>query len=406
MVFVLAWKKILNMLNDLRTHLAPYALRKPVSHLVRPLLKRPTVRHAGRMAHVYYEPNRISFSQIYPLFFHAAAIHERHDVALRAFPVSEALAGHSHGGADIIIFQPWFTTDPDRLKATLARLRQQNPEATIAFFDSFAHNDLRLGRHVDPLIDLYVKKSLFRDRSLYQVPRRGDTNLTEYYGDLYGIDQPLVDWETPEAILPKLRTGANFLTAPQFASPLVKTPRLEHTPKIHDIHARMATKGSPWYQAMREAALSAVKSSGAGRILTEGSVPWAEYMREMRAARLCFSPFGYGEICWRDIEAFMTGSVLLKPDMSHLETRPDLYVAGETYLPVKWDFSDLGDVARKALADSERCVAIAETAYERMHIYIAKAGFADHMHYLFTAKQMPQAGNCRDGKAYAKDAPK
>ena len=49
----------------------------------------------------------------------------------------------------------------------------------------------------------------------------------------------------------------------------------------------------------------------------------------------------------------MTGAVLVKPDMSHLETLPDLYRPGETYLPVRWDFSDLGDVVGSALADAD-----------------------------------------------------
>ena len=41
-----------------------------------------------------------------------------------------------------------------------------------------------------------------------------------------------------------------------------------------------------------------------------------------RESKLCFSPFGYGEVCWRDFEAMSTGAVLVKPDMSHLQARP------------------------------------------------------------------------------------
>ena len=62
------------------------------------------------------------------------------------------------------------------------------------------------------------------------------------------------------------------------------------------------------------------------------------FLEEMRQSKLCWSPFGYGELCWRDIEAYMTGAVLIKPDVSHLGSLPDLYRPHETYLPVRWDF--------------------------------------------------------------------
>ena len=36
----------------------------------------------------------------------------------------------------------------------------------------------------------------------------------------------------------------------------------------------------------------------------------------------------------------MSGCVLIKPDMSHLETWPDFYIPNLTYIPFKWDLSD------------------------------------------------------------------
>ena len=56
-----------------------------------------------------------------------------------------------------------------------------------------------------------------------------------------------------------------------------------------------------------------------------------------------------GEPSYKDFEVIINGAALLKPDVSHMETWPDLYVAGETYLPFNWDCSDLEDVLHKAL---------------------------------------------------------
>ena len=68
-----------------------------------------------------------------------------------------------------------------------------------------------------------------------------------------------------------------------------------------------------------------------------------EYYQEMTSSKICISPFGYGEICWRDFEAMLCGCLVIKPDMSHVETNPDIFKPFKTYVPVEWDFSDLED---------------------------------------------------------------
>ena len=66
--------------------------------------------------------------------------------------------------------------------------------------------------------------------------------------------------------------------------------------------------------------------------------------REVLRYRL--SPFGIGEVCFRDFEAVHHECLLVKPSMAHIETRPNIYIPGETYVPVRWDFSDLADICR------------------------------------------------------------
>ena len=53
------------------------------------------------------------------------------------------------------------------------------------------------------------------------------------------------------------------------------------------------------------------------------------------------SPYGLGEICYRDFEILFSGCVMIKPNMSHLKTWPNIYRPIETYIPCRWDFSDL-----------------------------------------------------------------
>jgi hypothetical protein len=73
----------------------------------------------------------------------------------------------------------------------------------------------------------------------------------------------------------------------------------------------------------------------------------------------------------------MTGAVLIKPNVSHLDSLPDLYRPHETYLPVRWDFSDFEDVVRNALANPEDLRRIALTAFQACRDYLNKGRFVD-----------------------------
>ena len=352
------------------------------SYLARPFSRRTSGQH--RLL-IYYNPAEISFVQVYPFIAWRRALAQAYGTQIRAVPVDRFLNQECaiHRQADTILVGPWFTTSPDLLSERLAHMREVNPKAVIGFLDSYAANDLRLAKAVDPYIDWYLKKSFFKEREQHLVAFRGDTNLTQYYGDLYGISAEPVDWQVPSSILAKLRLSPNFLTAPQFLGHFPKGQVPKQAGRALDMQTRLGKKGTPWYSAMREDALQRTNAlPGVTRSSAE-RVNYKVYMDEMRRSRLCFSPFGYGELCWRDIEAFQTGAVLIKPDMDHLDTLPDLYVPEETYLPVKWDFSDLEDVVQRALADDDLRQRLAINAYERCADYLSGTSFISDMSFLF-----------------------
>jgi len=98
-------------------------------------------------------------------------------------------------------------------------------------------------------------------------------------------------------------------------------------------------------------------------VMPEARVTRDEYYQEMMRSKICISPFGYGEICWRDFEAGLCGCLLIKPDMSHVETNPDIFKPYKTYVPVKWDFSDLEEKCVYYLThEGERKLIIAEAS--------------------------------------------
>lgn len=345
----------------------------------RSILGGPFLPGTDRRLLIYYHPNAICWANIYPFLHHARDFHRAHRIGIRALPIGRLLQDGPRRDADIVLIQPWFTESAQAIGTAVAACRDRLPQARIAFVDSFAHTDLRFGTQVEPCVNLYLRKALFRDRREFLIPRRGDTNLTEYYSDLYGIEagEP-VDWHVPEPLLGKLGLLQNFLMAPSMMRAF-REPLPEIADRPIDLNLRIAARGTPWYEAMRRDAIATARSLPGISVTSEDRIPHDRFLDEMRQCRLCFSPFGYGEICWRDIEAFLTGAVLIKPDMGHLDTLPDLYRPGETYLPVRWDFADLDEVVSAALADADLRRRIALNAHDACRAYLGTGAFVMDM---------------------------
>jgi hypothetical protein len=91
----------------------------------------------------------------------------------------------------------------------------------------------------------------------------------------------------------------------------------------------------------------------------------AKYLNEMARSKFLFSPFGWGEICYRDFEILLSGSTLVKPSMEHLNTFPQYYFPQQTYVPLKWDMSDAEQVLESlASTDNEKLQIMAKNGQE------------------------------------------
>ncbi|MEM9433533.1 MAG: glycosyltransferase family 1 protein [Pseudomonadota bacterium] len=364
---------------------AENVLTRYVGSTARAFLARPFPRKSNRRLVFYYELKAISFTQANPFIYYADQMRARYGVDVRCIPNSELLKGHvpRHDSADIVLLQTWFDLDSDALGRVIGLVREANPSAQISFVDSFAHSDIRQAQALEPEISFYIKKSRLRQESDIFRAFRGDTNLTEFYGDLYGISAEPVDWQVPRNILPKLRLSPNFFTAPRFLKAFARSDMPAWGGRPLDIQTRFGINGSPWYKAMRQDALDKVRGIKGLKLSPADRVSYRDYMIEMRQSKICFSPHGYGELCWRDIEGILSGAVLVKPNMDHLESLPDLYRSDETYLPVRWDFEDLEPVIHRLLHDEDLCRYLSENAFRAVQDYVQNARFVDDMAFLF-----------------------
>ena len=69
----------------------------------------------------------------------------------------------------------------------------------------------------------------------------------------------------------------------------------------------------------------------------------------MASSKIILAPLGYGEMAPRDIESAIFGSILVKPDLGYIDTKPNIFyptqIGGDpaTYVNVKYDWSNLID---------------------------------------------------------------
>lgn len=100
-----------------------------------------------------------------------------------------------------------------------------------------------------------------------------------------------------------------------------------------------------WHRTKAREAVQGLANMMPGQVLCGQSIPHFEYCREMWQSKAVLSPWGWGEACYRDYEAMLMGAVLIKPDTDYVDSWPDIYHSGETYVPCSLDFSDLPGIA-------------------------------------------------------------
>ena len=212
-----------------------------------------------------------------------------------------------------------------------------------------------------PFVDLYLKKQVLKDRRRYLTEIWGGKIQCEYYHEMLGIDDPEVHKGEPflalqsEEDLEKLRISwnvgcSNWSTGNMYMQ-LFHPYNFAHydfmdpkSGKEIDAHFR-GSAHSPIAGYQRKRTIELLEGvKGLNIPNPRKRVPNEEYNRELRSTKLVCSPFGWGEICTRDFEAFVYGAALVKPSMEHMDTFPQWFIPNETYIPVKWDFSDFTEI--------------------------------------------------------------
>ena len=269
-----------------------------------------------------------------------------------------------------------FLTPKTEALDKIARLRRLFPHPVrLIYFDGDDDSCIQWPELLDD-VDIYVKKHMFSDPTWYQQQFAGKSNLTDYVSRLHGYsfadDAIPYSGVVPAEQMYKVVLGYNIGLDTKITDLFRTTKPSSEADKTVDVMCRAPCKPEAWIYPFRvplNDALKPLADQGYNVNVPNERAGQHGYYQEMRSARICVSPFGYGELCWRDFEAVLMGCLLLKPDMGHVRTEPNIFVAGETYVPVRWDFSDLPEVCARYLADDAARKAITARAYQVLADY-------------------------------------
>lgn len=321
-----------------------------------------------------------------PIHRHATLLARRFGISVEALPLQRLMTQGPAAlrGAEILgLMLPYDMPPADEARIVSAIISPlRNAGTKVILFDG--DDDLGiLWPEVLKSADLCVKKHVFAERSEYQRRMIGKSNLTDHVARAFGWSFednmiPASGGHGPDAIA-RIRTGWNIALDDKIVDLARDMPRPRAEGRTIDILCRASVGPEIWTYPLRNGAVAAIEAL-AGRFAVHAPtdrVSQGDYYQEMLCSRMSLSPYGFGEICWRDFETMLCGCLLIKPDMSHLETAPDLFVPGETYVPVAWDYSDLGDVVARYLSDEKARDDIAHTARRRLLDAMAPGWFLD-----------------------------
>ena len=201
-------------------------------------------------------------------------------------------------------------------------------------------------------VDKYYKKQILKDLSLYNKKPWVLSYHTDFYSRKYNfkaleesIPQPIYHLKNKY----KNKIGLSWNYALHDYRSLGRSKLAYSISKLNDYKINLKYKAprkineyelsarfSP-RNFQRKKLLEFVRESFPKKKIGMGYLNRNLYFKELQNTDAVLSPFGYGEPCFRDIETFIAGAALIKPNMDHIKTWPDLYHDQETYIAIPWE---------------------------------------------------------------------
>ncbi len=271
----------------------------------------------------------------------------------------------------VFLLFPW-RDNAEVVSAALKQIRK-GQTGKIALLD---YTDQTCSPHWGalPFVDYFIKPFLLRPLDRYQEDFAGGYIFTDFLSKQLGHD--LKEWTFHSPLDPnyvdKIKLGWNLAAIGRYHR-MAKLGRFSLPFRLRpfDVNLRFSVGNydgrGQWYTDHRRSARELVRSLTGRRISGERRLTFKRYLVDLSFSKVVVSPFGWGEVCFRDYEAVVCRSLLIKPSMDHMVTEPNIFIPNETYVPVRWDLADLTEKCEYYLnrpAESQRIIKNAAKAFE------------------------------------------
>ena len=222
-----------------------------------------------------------------------------------------------------------------------------------------------------PYVKKYIKKQFYIDKKTYMKKLEGGRFYTDFYiknnniNDNKAYEQELLD----DKYLSKLILGWNlgvayffdyvnfsninyflefikfkYFDAKDFKMKLPFYQNWKEDEKKYDFFSLMNTnfyRKSVGYQRVKLKEI--LKSIENKNKFIEGRLSKKNYYKILRNSKVSIGAYGWGEVCYREFEAIMSGTAFMTANMKSIETWPNIYHEGETYLSYDLNFKNLNE---------------------------------------------------------------
>ena len=256
----------------------------------------------------------------------------------------------------------------------------------IIYFDDSAALS-KINWNIVNMIDLYCKRGLLKDREQYKRKLYGGRIYSDFYHNEFNICDKKeanssvdisnkYDWDKVD-IAWNIGIGIYFLKGNYVQNNLnnflKKGSRIYSQFFNSNINKFISSRYIDFMINNLSESVRGFKHKGImGRISSEGyletvgyqrkkikekleerqinteKISFHKYLKESDNFSAFISPFGWGEICFRDFESILLGKVLIKPNCDHIDTWPNIY-KNNMYLPINWKLDNFEEVIQKSL---------------------------------------------------------
>ena len=289
-------------------------------------------------------------------------------------------------------------------KEIIPLLKKLRKKVEYLFYFDNSDSTGHFHSEVFPYVDRYFKKQMLKDREIYKKNLYGKRLFSDFYARNYNLNKKNESKEGFELVLKyqnKIALSWNFAfkdyrystLLTRFLYGLTRKNNITFYPPNRNRKIILAANFSikPSYNLIyfqRNQLLRLLKEKfNSNPKFCIGKIPKKEYLKTMRTSKTIISPYGWGEICYRDFETFIAGGALIKPDMDHLDTWPNFYKKDRTYLSLPWKLELWNDAITEILSDEDNLLDIAregQKSYKKIWTLKGNIAFCEHFIKMIT----------------------